>query len=208
MRIPLTTVLVTLACVAIVAGVAVGIVAWQPWDSDGGGAATQFTMTLETSNDFREAAQRMGSFMSDFACEGQWDEELRTGILGCDAGLAGFTCQLESPPKVVCKGGEQLSPGFAACAVEGSLVQCSGPNTNAFCRVGYDGPQMAFVVTCQKGDSGELVTGLQEAQNDTAETPGISGGEAEAIAIKHIEDMASGLGYAFLHYSESEPNWA
>ena len=138
--------LVALIFTVLGAGVAVALLISEPWDSNG---AKDFSMTLGTDDDFRDATRQMEAFLPDFNCAGGWDERLRSGFLGCEAGLAGFGCEFKYPhPAVVCKQGEQLPEGFPVCTVEGSeRVRCSGPKTDAFCRVRFVG---SFVVTCQR----------------------------------------------------------
>jgi hypothetical protein len=112
-----------------------------------------FSMTLETADDFEEAARRIGAFMPDFDCTGEWEEESKKGTLGCDAGLTGFECRFRWPKgqgnSVTCSEGEQPPPGFAACtrervAANRYRVECSGASTATFCEV------RGFEVTCQR----------------------------------------------------------
>ena len=42
-----------------------------------------FSMTLETDEDFKEAAQRIEALMPDFECMGSW--AVSSGHLGCEA---------------------------------------------------------------------------------------------------------------------------
>jgi hypothetical protein len=135
-----------MAVVAVGAAIAITLLLWKPW---GGAEQKDFSIDLETNDDFQSAARLMQEFLPDFNCTGSWDEKAQEGVLLCEAGLAGFGCEFKYPhPTVVCKQGEQLPEGFPVCTVEGSeRVRCSGPKTNAFCRVRY---RSAFVVTCQK----------------------------------------------------------
>lgn len=119
-----------------------------------------FSMTLETDDDFREAARRVGAFMPDFDCTGGWSEESKKGTLDCSAGLTGFECDFTGrkggrPGSVLCREGEQPPERFPTCTVEpGStysyLVRCSGPDTDAFCEVRRDPSRDTLTVTCQR----------------------------------------------------------
>lgn len=113
-----------------------------------------FSMTLETDEDFKEAAQRIEALMPDFECMGSW--AVSSGHLGCEAGLAGFECtfsifpELSQPKFVSCRGGTLLPEDFPTCTVE-SVVRCTGPATNAICEIILTGaPDFSFSVTCQR----------------------------------------------------------
>lgn len=126
----------------------------------------EFSMLLETNDDFREAAQRMATFMPDFDCTGGWDNAQRTGTLECHAGSSGFSCTLkgawEAPgtsrsAQVVCEEGAQPAEGLPSCAARPAapayIVRCSGPNTNASCDVRMpsgQGDEQPFQLTCER----------------------------------------------------------
>ncbi len=148
-RISLGTVLAALVFIAIGAGTAVGVMLWEPWDGDDGKSKVGefFSMTLETDEDFKEAARRIGALTPEFDCAGEFQGNPETGsprgTLACDAGLTGFSCRFrpDAPPvsgrpqSLKCTEGEQLTDGFPVCSVERPsssttrhLIRCSGPD--------------------------------------------------------------------------------
>jgi len=139
--------LAAMALVAVGAAIAITLLLWKPW---GGAEQKDFSIDLETNDDFQTAARRIQEFFPDFNCDGSWKEETQKGLLQCEAGLAGFGCEFKYPhPTVVCKQGEQLPEGFPVCTVQGQRVRCSGENGDAFCRFRI-GPLRGFLMTCQR----------------------------------------------------------
>lgn len=147
--------LVALVFAAIGAGVAVGVMVWEPWG--GNDRATTFSMTLHTDEDFDRVARRMADFMPDFDCSGQWAKEEGKGTLRCSAGLTGFTCELiaEGHFRVVeCAEGEQPAGDFPYCGVSGPsrlrrVISCYGPDSQVLCEI-QGGRTDRFLVTCQR----------------------------------------------------------
>jgi hypothetical protein len=127
---------------------------------------SDFSMALETDDDFREAAQRIQAFMPDFDCTGEWDKAQQTGTLECHAGSSGFSCTLNgawSPrgtsrtAQVTCSEGTQPPEGSPGCIARPSApsytVRCSGPNTNALCALqlpSSSGSDQPFQLACQR----------------------------------------------------------
>ena len=83
-----------MALVAVGAAIAITLLLWKPW---GGAEQKDFSIDLETNDDFQTAARRIQEFFPDFNCDGSWKEETQKGLLQCEAGLAGFGCEFKYP---------------------------------------------------------------------------------------------------------------
>ncbi len=136
--------LVALSLITVSAGIVVGVIAWEPWNGNGGSG--DFSITVRTDADFKEAARLLESFMPDFNCSGDWDEEVGRGSLGCAGGENGFQCTFSSVAAeagLFCLALSESPVGSvsAFCNVEGDPVsgqfntQCSGPNTDTSCEM-------------------------------------------------------------------------
>ena len=169
-RISLGTVLAALVLIAIGAGTAVGVMLWEPWNGDGSGSVVTeeekfFSMTLETDEEFKEAARRIGALMPKFDCAGEFHGNPETGsprgTLGCDAGLTGFSCRYRPDASPVsrtfkCTEGEQLTGGFPVCSVNQPsqsttrhIIRCSDPDgAVTVCEVLVGGQGVSL--TCQR----------------------------------------------------------
>jgi hypothetical protein len=162
-------VIATIALLAIGGGASAGGCGGDGEPVDEGATATpvkDFSMLLATGDDFREAAQRIATFMPDFDCTGGWDNAQRTGTLECHAGSSGFSCTLkaawEAPgtsrsAQVVCEEGTQPAEGLPGCiarpAAPAYIVRCSGPNTDAGCDLRLpsgQGAEQPFQLTCER----------------------------------------------------------
>ena len=160
-RISLGTLLAALVFAAIGAGVAVGVMFWEPWDDSGDNgdetaalapspqAEKEFSITVDTAADLENAVQQLAVLMPDFACTGEWNETRDSGIIDCGAGLTGFKCRNVARSNFSCLEKEHLAPEFPQCSVERTasrvyLIKCTGPNTNSACEV------RVFGLTCQR----------------------------------------------------------
>ena len=127
-------------------------------------AEKSFSMTLETDEDFKEAARRIGALTPEFDCGGEFDGNPETGVprgsLACNAGLTGFSCNFRPESTtaggaLACTGGEQLTDEFPVCSVEpkgpsgGHLIRCSDPNGAVVVCEAHVGGQ-GVSLTCQR----------------------------------------------------------
>jgi hypothetical protein len=158
--------LYTLVLLVAAFGISYGVFEWRDEDEPTTGqpeavnaeseAEKSFSMSWWTAVDFGVLVRRVGAFMPDFDCTGEWNEERGEGTLDCSPGLTGFECNFAGSAggrtvSVVCREGAQPPEGFPTCTVEYDppnryLARCYGPNTNAFCEIRRD----ALEVTCER----------------------------------------------------------
>ncbi|MCH8921277.1 MAG: hypothetical protein IIA23_11335 [Chloroflexi bacterium] len=166
-------VLYTLALLGGAFGISYAVFEWRH-DDDEKDVATEvtadeeeksFSMTLETDEDFKEAARRIGALTPEFDCAGEFHGNPETGVprgtLACDAGLTGFSCRYRPDASPVsrifkCTEGEQLTDGFPVCSVNQPsqstsrhIIRCSDPDgAVAVCEVHVGGQGVSL--TCQR----------------------------------------------------------
>jgi hypothetical protein len=144
-----------LVVVILAAGIAVGLIVWEPWDG-GGGANDANSLTLRLNEgDLQKGAELLGRFLPDFDCSREWDEESKKGALVCTTGVTGFRCTLEAGDanaraSVGCGEGAQGLDAPTCSMLGQDTVLCSGPSTNAICVIRAEAEPGTISVSCNR----------------------------------------------------------